>query len=79
MSDLEKLSELLKQAKYCSDEEMARYLVSAGLVMAVKCKNCKHRYLNKHGEPCCEVWSHGNDTVIRDYDFCSYGERKANV
>jgi hypothetical protein len=45
----------------------------------VRCKNCDHKYLNKHGEPCCKIWTHDRDTVVRDYDFCSYGKRKTNV
>ena len=29
----EKLTELIKQAKYCTAEELAEYLISAGLVL----------------------------------------------
>jgi hypothetical protein len=29
----EKLTELIKQAKYCTEEELAEYLISAGLVL----------------------------------------------
>lgn len=31
----EKLTELIKQAKYCTAEELAEYLISAGLVLPV--------------------------------------------
>lgn len=32
----EKLTELIKQAKYCTEEELAEYLISAGLVLPVE-------------------------------------------
>lgn len=31
----EKLTELIKQAKYCTEEELAEYLISAGLVLPI--------------------------------------------
>jgi hypothetical protein len=31
----EKLTELIKQAKYCTADELAEYLISAGLVLPV--------------------------------------------
>ncbi len=36
MTDKEKLIELLEQAKYCSVEELADYLISAGLTLPKK-------------------------------------------
>lgn len=44
-----------------------------------RCNKCKHRYVNEHGEPCCNIWAHGKDTVIRDNDFCSYWEMNLNA
>lgn len=45
----------------------------------VRCKDCKHRYYNEHYEEyCCEQWADGFDTVVRDEEFCSRGERKDN-
>lgn len=61
-----------------SDYEIEK-MPTVDAVEVVRCKDCKHRYLNKHGEPCCEIWAHNRDTVVRDYDFCSYGKRKINV
>lgn len=54
-------------------------LPTVDAVEVVRCKDCKHRYTNKHGEPCCEIWAHNRDTVVIDFDFCSYGKRKINV
>ena len=48
-------------------------------VEVVRCKDCEHKYINKHGELCCEIWAHNRDTVVIDYDFCSYGRRKIHV
>lgn len=59
--------------------DVVRYLNTLPTVDAVevvRCKDCEHRYLNKHGETCCEIWAHNRDTVVIDYDFCSYGKRK---
>lgn len=36
----EKLIELLEQAKYCTTEELADYLIAAGLKLPVRCENC---------------------------------------
>ena len=36
----EKLIELLEQAKYCTTEELADYLIASGLKLPVRCENC---------------------------------------
>lgn len=49
-------------------------------VEVVRCKNCKHRYYNDDlGRHCCSIWADGYDTVVRDDDFCSYGERRTDA
>lgn len=48
-------------------------------VEVVRCKDCKNRYYNEfQGEFCCEAWADGYDTIVRDNDYCSYGERRTD-
>jgi hypothetical protein len=52
-------------------------LVREEFVPVVRCKDCKHRYFNEDMDKhCCGSWGDGYDTVVRDDDYCSYGERK---
>ena len=70
----EKLIELLEQAKYCSTEELADYLIAAGVRVPVPCRDCKH-YDQVHIRPfigCCDVW----DTTVKESGFCHHGERR---
>lgn len=36
----EKLIEILEQAKYCSTEELAGYLIAAGVKVPIPCEKC---------------------------------------
>ena len=59
---------------------------SADVVEVVRCKDCEHHeelLYNNDGKVLC--WVHGLDVVVdrngycnygKEYDFCSYGERK---
>ena len=70
----EKLIELLEQAKYCSVEELADYLIAAGLVLPTRCKDCKN-YEPGFIRPylgCCSEW----ETAVNENGFCHHGERK---
>ena len=70
----EQLIKLIEQAKYCSPEELADYLIAAGLTLPTRCKDCK-RYEPIHIRPflgVCRVW----DTVVKESGFCHHGERR---
>ena len=70
----EKLIELLEQAKYCTTEELADYLIAAGLKWPTECKNCK-RYDPGLVRPYlgwCSTW----DTAVRESGFCHHGAAK---
>ena len=67
-------SNMLKQAKYCTPEELADYLIAAGLSLPTRCKDCK-KYEPIHIRPflgVCQVW----DTVVKENGFCHHGERR---
>lgn len=58
-------------------EVVADYLLDNDVVPVVRCKDCTHRYYNEEIEEyCCEAWGDGYDTVVREDDFCSHGERR---
>lgn len=40
----------------------------------VRCGECKYAVINKHDRPLCMLV----DRTIKIYDFCSYGERRAD-
>lgn len=50
-------------------------------VEIIRCKDCKHAYINSFSEECgvciCNLCAKENKTIPKQYnDFCSYGERK---
>ena len=65
-------------------ESLADFLIANGVVIPVRCKDCKHWFKSKEFSPfgwCCQR----NDLVHVSYrdrmnpeDFCSKGERKDN-
>lgn len=72
----EKLIDLLKQAQYCSVEELADYLLAAGMTLTTKCKECKcydpgfvRPYLGW-----CSNW----EACVRESGYCHHGERRPN-
>lgn len=74
----EKLTELIKQAKYCTAEELAEYLIEAGLVLPVRCKDCDFGEYAGLGKVVCDL--HG--IVEKGCFYCGSGfkdnERKAD-
>lgn len=58
---------------------------TADVVEVVRCKDCKHSYINsfsaQSGVALCKFWSNraeGNNLVVQQDDYCSYGERKCD-
>lgn len=50
-------------------------MAKADLVPVVRCKDCMHRYEMPDGWSLCNRKMAG---MIRDSDFCSYGERRVD-
>lgn len=71
---MQKLIELLEQTKYCSIQEQAAYLTQAGLMLPVKCKECK-KYEPGFIRPYCG-WCSEWDTAVRETGYCHHGERR---
>ena len=71
-----KLVELIEQAKYCTAEELADYLISAGLVLLIRCKDCKNYNTRgcANGFGWCEAWDNGRC----DDHFCNFGKVRDN-
>lgn len=66
-ADAETLFEQLGLVKEAFD------MAKADLVPVVRCKDCKHRYEMPDGWSLCNRKMAG---MMRDSDFCSYGERR---
>jgi hypothetical protein len=56
---------------------------AADVVEVVRCKDCKNAYINSFsaisGVALCRFWTNraeGNQVVMQQDDFCSYGERR---
>lgn len=59
--------------------KIIRELPAADVAEVVRCEGCKHSYTKNR--PCdtalfrwCRKW----DNIVRDCDFCSYGEYRTN-
>ena len=91
MTDKEKITETLKaytkkhniSASSVILEEYAEELVRQGAVTPIRCKDCKHAYINsfsaQSGIAICKFWSNRSETnilAVQQDDFCSYGELK---
>lgn len=63
-----------------SDGAMAMEIVAsapiADVVPVVRCKDCKHAYINSFSAASGVVLCSSNMKVMQQDDFCSYGERK---
>lgn len=60
-------------------------LPTADVVEVVRCKDCKHSYINSFSAQSavalCKFWTNraeGNHLVVQQDDYCSYGERKCD-
>ncbi len=61
---------------YVENDVLIDHLIAAGVVIPVRCKDCKHfdEYFGK-----CYVFRHDNIEVqleVESDHFCSYGERR---
>ena len=91
MSDKQRITEILKaytkkhniMASSVILEEYAEELVRQGVVMPIRCKECKHAYINsfsaQSGIALCKLLTNrtkGEQVITQQDDFCSYGELK---
>lgn len=77
--DKERLTQALTDARKFYDEGY-RDGKAAAMAGIVRCKDCKHRCETEDGEYnpvdiVCDYWATDG---LKDWDFCSYGERRAD-
>lgn len=60
--------------------DVVKSVPAADVAEVVRCEGCKHSYTKNR--PCdtalfrwCRKW----DNIVRDCDFCSYGEQKGGI
>ena len=68
-----KLELLIREVTPYWAEVLADYLMRNGVVIPVRCKDCASGKGATH--KVCPLYKQG---LMRDNDFCSYGERKDN-
>lgn len=91
MTAKQKITEILKaytkkhniSASSVILEEYAEELIKQGAVMPIRCKDCKHAYINsfsaQSGIAICKFWSNRSETntlAVQQDDYCSCGELK---
>ena len=91
MTDKERITEILKtytkkhniMASSVILEDYAEELARQGVVMPIRCKECKHAYINsfsaQSGIALCKLLTNrtkGEQVITQQDDFCSYGELK---
>lgn len=62
-----------------SDMHLAEYLITNGVRIPVRCKDCKHSYKSSGSSTRyrCECWGvYDIDCEVTPEHFCSYGERR---
>lgn len=77
MTDRERLIELLDHKvddDWYTSEEIADYLLTNGVTIPVRCKDCRYCMSDIHGLWCFNDYEHN----LQPDDFCSRGERKNN-
>ena len=78
--DIEKIKPMDFPSTEMDGLDVVRYLKTLPTVDAlevVRCRDCKHRYNGKDcTHPLLLSYSFGAIRNVKDYDFCSYGERK---
>ena len=84
--DADRLVNMLYDNEYttlCPLDEVSGVVDACPTIDAVKvtrCNECKHSYTKNR--PCDTVlfrWCRKWDNIVRDCDFCSYGERKGGT
>lgn len=81
MTDREKLTDLIASymefVRTATPKEMATHLISNGVTLPVRCKDCKHnnesRAIGESGM-WCDYWGTDPDPD----DFCRWGERSSD-
>lgn len=72
----EQLVAILEKAGYLSQYPgtMARILMENGVVIPVRCKDCRYCQSDSVGLWCFNDYEHN----LQPDDYCSYGERRTN-
>ena len=75
-AEIEKLKE--RPAQTIADDLKAYFtkmLKNADFVQVVRCKDCKHSYIDIEGNRICNTDGY-TGIIVKDNDYCSYGERR---
>lgn len=62
--------------KLCETEIAIGKLPAADVVPVVRCKDCKHAYINSFSAASGVALCSSSAKVMQQDDFCSYGERR---
>lgn len=70
----QKLIELIRDAGECTPEELAEHLAAAGVIVPVRCLECKcydpgfvRPYLG---------WCNNYEAIVNENGYCYHGERR---
>ena len=66
----------LFQSEWEGIEEAINAAPAADVVSVVRCKDCKHAYINSFSAASGVALCSSSVKVMQQDDFCSYGERK---
>lgn len=58
--------------------QMLEQLPTVDAVVVIRCKDCKHSYIDGNGRTCEGYWYELSEYAVpvKDDDFCSFGEPK---
>lgn len=74
--DADVASRWMKQNEAYMDAEILRAIPTVDAVLVVRCKDCKHAYINSFSAASGVALCSSSAKVMQQDDFCSYGERK---
>jgi hypothetical protein len=72
------IRDFLFNAPDVSDMNLAEYLITNGVTIPVRCKDCKYFKDWGDGNKTCDYWTDQWDCATDSDAYCSYGERKDN-
>lgn len=74
--DADVASRWMEQNEAYMDAEILRAIPTVDAVPVVRCKDCKHAYINSFSAASGVALCSSSAKVMQQDDFCSYGERK---
>lgn len=74
--DADVASRWMEQNEAYMDAEILRAIPTVDAVPVVRCKDCKHAYINSFSAASGAALCSSSAKVMQQDDFCSYGERR---